>query len=118
MLLAKLQSEIIFAEVFHKRQWWGFTRRYRVGRRDHQIGKLGLALVEEGLEIGPLVFIVDIVDNRCVPWYGRLIFPSFLEPCLMLVNLIKGENGERQEMALTSKLLQDLGCLLLLVGRL
>jgi hypothetical protein len=57
------------AEIVHQRQWWGVARGLRIGWGYHQVHKFGLALVEEGLELMALRFVVglfqrDVFDAR------------------------------------------------------
>lgn len=56
-------KDLSLSKIFHHRQWRRLARRgLRVGRRHHQIHELGLALIEEGLELAALGIAVDTVE--------------------------------------------------------
>jgi hypothetical protein len=54
-----LLLEVLSFPKFKARKGWGFSRRIWAHWRDHEIGKLGLELIQEGLQLIPLGLVIS-----------------------------------------------------------
>ena len=103
--LARLHSESLhLSEIFHhgqrRRVAWGLGVR----RSDHQIREFGLTLVEEGLEVRSLGFVIGRFDLEAI--YAR----NMLLLCCSRCRMVSSRTGETIQGSglLTFELLLDL----------